>query len=115
MRKVTVSAKVCPECGSVLIPEQDEAFCDYCKEKIPNGKDYRLTVFWEGSETSADDFEFCSWVCVFKWLKETTLNKKTIHFMNLPYISNSNNNSFEDEYNDFFKAASLVIGREKSR
>jgi len=34
MRKIVKNAINCEHCGSVLKHEEDEAFCDVCKEKI---------------------------------------------------------------------------------
>lgn len=103
MRKVTKPAKICGECGSTLISEAYDNFCDYCKEKISEEQyDLQITVFWEeGSD--AQHYEFCSWTCVFDWLQNMSLNKKRISFITLPYISGSKS-SFPEEHDAFFRA-----------
>ena len=89
MRKVVVPAKVCGECGSVLINEKYEDFCDHCKEKITREYPLRITVFFEGHKTDTQDYQFCSWICLFDWLKNMTLNKKMINFLNIDHLGGS--------------------------
>ena len=103
MRKVTTPAKVCNECGHILIHEKYDEFCDHCKEKIPDEQGrLQITVFWENRD-DASSYKFCSWDCVFDWLKNIPVNKKMISFITLPYISGSKT-TFIEEYDAFFEA-----------
>lgn len=81
----------CDKCGRYekeISPEQHG--CDQCKEPIvPYGNDERLdvTVFYDNDSTSnTDRFYFCSWKCVFEFVKKI----KTDHFFTLPYVTADN-------------------------
>ena len=113
MRKVTKPSKVCIECGSTLIHEEYDNFCDHCKEKISDEQyDLQITVFWEKRD-DASHYEFCCWTCVFDWLKNIPVNKKMINFITLPYLSGSKT-TFTEEYNEFFKALHLSASLQSS-
>ena len=100
MRKVVKAKKVCGECGSTLINEEYDNFCDWCKEKIPKDNyDLRTDIFWEG-DGHVDHYEFCTWRCVFGWFKNMTLNKDMINFITLPYVSGD----FKEAYKAFWAA-----------
>lgn len=88
VRKPVKSAIVCEKCGTTLKCEETEAFCDYCKQKIPEGVDgVQLTVFWkEESGANAAHQEFCSYKDARQWLLEFPYNKERVSFIALPYI-----------------------------
>ena len=89
MRKTTKSAIVCDKCGSTLEPEHTESFCDYCKQKIPDGEVVELTVFWKDRNGGdAQGQEFCSLHHARQWLLEFPYNKERVDFIALPYIHN---------------------------
>jgi len=94
MRKTIDAGKVCEHCGSVTEYPKEAVFCDGCKVKIPNDVNYRLTLFWKDADSgmNTDDFEFCSWICLFRWLRTFKLNKQGVNFVTLPYISDDNAN-----------------------
>ena len=81
----------CSQCNQTTKVIQEKSYgCDCCKKPIDellnsgNTKhnDYlQVTVFHDGNK--ADDFQFCSWVCVFKKLKKI----KTNYFITLPYLA----------------------------
>jgi hypothetical protein len=90
MRKPTKSAIICDKCGSTLKPEQTESFCDYCKQKIPDGEEVGITVFWKDqSGADAQSQEFCSLHHARLWLLEFPYNKEQVDFIVLPYIRNT--------------------------
>ena len=103
MRKVTTPAKVCKECGHILIHEKYDDFCDHCKEKVTREYPLRITVFFEGRSVDTTDPKFCSWKCLLSWLKEFPLNKKMVSFVNIDHLGGSAF-SFEEEYDKFFEA-----------
>jgi hypothetical protein len=111
MRKVTKPAKVCKKCGSVLKHEEDEAFCDYCKEKIPEDVHLDTTSFFKGDHdlNRTTRNEFCSWNCVFQFLNEFPYNKKRVEFVTLPSI-NSMAIDFEKDFSLFVEAIKKVLG-----
>lgn len=101
MRKVTTPAKVCSECGSTLIHEKYDEFCDHCKEKTD--PDYYLdsTIFGDDGDTR--HHKFCSWVCYVEWLRNPPFNKKTVNFITLPFLGGSSKN-FEEELTLFLQS-----------
>lgn len=111
MRKVTTPNKICGDCGSILIHEKYENFCDHCQDKITEDP-LQLTVFWENSNTDADSYEFCSWLCVLDWLKNTTLNKKMMTFISLPYLGGGGKD-FIEEYGEFWAAMETLVEEDK--
>lgn len=107
MRKITKPPKICEHCGAVLIPAVEVSFCDRCMEKIPENVYLRVIVFWKDSGAgSAEDHEFCSWRCVFNWLRNFPYNKDRVSFITLPYIGGSGM-IFKNELIHFLEA--LVI------
>lgn len=78
----------CTKCGHYIreiSPEQHG--CDKCKKPIvPFGNDERLDVAVFHSGDSTKHFYFCSWECVFKFVKTV----KSDHFFTLPYVSINN-------------------------
>lgn len=76
----------CKECGRFkreISPEQHG--CDECRSPIvPCGNDERLevVVFHNDSRESTEQFYFCSWACVFRFVKRI----KTDNFFTLPYV-----------------------------
>ena len=75
----------CSKCGRYekeISPEQHG--CDRCKKPIePYGNDERLDVRIFSNSDSTKIFYFCSWECVFKFLKK---RPKCDHFLTLPYV-----------------------------
>ena len=110
MRKITTPQKVCNDCGSVLIPEQYEDFCDFCQEKITKNP-LDLTVFWESYDSDTQHYEFCSWRCTIGWLKNNTLNKKKMSFISLPDLGGCDV-EFIEEYQSFFDAFASIMTKE---
>lgn len=90
MRKVVDAGKVCECCGAVLVHPKEEEFCDYCKEKIPKGVQLHIGIFWKDMDHRDRDLIFCSWGCVFDWLRDFPYNQKMMDFITLPYISDDN-------------------------
>ena len=90
MRKVTKGAEHCDKCGSQLVGETQEWFCDKCKQKIKDKLKYKLTVFWKndfnGNHTTSLDF--CSLNCTRQWLLNFPYNIERIEFISLPFIHN---------------------------
>jgi hypothetical protein len=92
--------ETCGECGRykrTVSPEQHG--CDQCKKPIvPYGNDERLdvTVFYLNDRT--EHFYFCSWHCVFVFVKKI----KTNHFFTLPYVC-YDNKIVGRRASDFFK------------
>lgn len=76
----------CECCGRFvkeISPEQHG--CDQCEKPIvPYGNDERLDVrvFSNKRDSSSKAYFFCSWKCVFKFVKKV----KTDYFFTLPYI-----------------------------
>ena len=108
MRKEVKPKTVCEHCGHTLTWEEYEKFCDYCQKKIVNGETIRITVFFD--HHSSQPFEFCKYECAFKWLKRWNetgepINKDTVSFIDLPYISKmGKDTSFAKELSAFIKA-----------
>jgi len=107
MRKVTKPAKVCDKCGSRLTPEEYDEFCDHCKEKISKEVHLEVTTHFNGDEWRHD--YFCSWKCVFAWLKNLPYDKERIQFMNLPYINSMLKRNFGKDYNAFIDAMKETV------
>ena len=108
MRKIVKAGTYCEQCGTQLTGEVYEDFCDICKEKIPSQDEQyplRASVFHEefGDTT---DYEFCSWKCFFEFLTNFPLNKQTVDFVSLPYISGSTS-SFKEELDNFLNAMTV--------
>lgn len=108
MRKVTKPAKVCDKCGSQLTPEKYDEFCDYCKEKITKEIHLQITTFFKGHDNTRND-EFCSWKCVFAWLKNLPYNKERIQFIALPYINSMVKRDFGKDYDAFIDAMKETV------
>ena len=114
MRKITTPAKICKECGHILIREKYEVFCDQCKGKVTREYPLRITVFWvDYKPGEAQDVQLCSWKCLFEWLQEFPLNKKRVSFVNIDHLGGSDR-SFEEEYEEFFKAIRILARTEAS-
>jgi len=84
--------EACEKCGRFIRIIQEASYgCDNCKKPIDDlintgntrYRDYlEITVFHhEGAPT--ERFQFCSWKCVFNFLKKT----KTDYFLSLPFLS----------------------------
>ena len=81
--------KVCKECGSRKEVISDDKYgCDQCKKEInfySEGKSHNdfldIKVFHHNNDPT-EEFQFCSWKCVFKFLPTI----KTNYFVTLPYL-----------------------------
>ena len=114
MRKIIKPGKTCERCGTQLTNDVYEDFCDICKEKIPNQDEQyplRASVFHEGFGDTTD-YEFCSWNCFFDFLTNFPLNKQTVNFVSLPYISGSASN-FKEELDAFLEAMIVSVKQSK--
>lgn len=109
MRKIVKPPKICEQCGATLIHAIDVAFCDLCKEKIPEGIRIDSTVFWTSHSSNATRNEFCSWNCFFKWIKKFPYNKKMVSFINIPSLGDCDK-EFEDELKTFLEAIYDITG-----
>ena len=103
MRKVINPGKVCEHCGSRLTSPVEAVFCDYCKEKVPEGVHINVTVFFDDYDSNAPRPEFCSWNCFFNWMRDPPFNKKKINFISLPHLGGSDKD-FEKEYEAFLQS-----------
>lgn len=63
--------------------------CDECKKEFGDEYKLQIDVFYhdeknkkKDSTGETDKYDFCSWVCVFKFLPKI----KTDFFVNLPYL-----------------------------
>jgi len=74
------------------------------------GHPLRITVFFECGSMDTQDYRFCSWYCLFDWLKNIPLNKKAINFLNIDHIGGMEF-SFEEEYDAFFEAIMILLER----
>lgn len=74
----------------MLEPEHTESFCDYCKQKVPEGVEVvQISVFWKDKTgANAQNQEFCSLKHARQWLLEFPYNKERVDFIVLPYIRN---------------------------
>lgn len=108
MRKVTKPAKVCNKCGSQLTTEEYDEFCDYCKDKISKEIHLEISTCFEGDNNWRHDC-FCSWKCVFTWLKNFPYEKERIQFMNLPHINSMMKRDFGKDYNAFLDAIKEMV------
>jgi hypothetical protein len=100
----------CEKCGAGKKLVKNEVYgCDNCKKEVSSPYDnvrtyLEVTVFYKDAEEETRHFHFCSWECVFKFVKRIQKTKhKSNYFLNLPYIS------FDKEltrpiYKDFIKA-----------
>jgi len=113
MRKMVKPPKVCEHCGTILKAGIEEAFCDYCKNKIPKEVHYEVGVFWK-SDSDAKSNEFCSWDCFVEWLHDFPFNKKRVEFISLPYIG-SYDTEFPETLDNFLKAFRARANRDLHR
>lgn len=90
MRKVIDAGKVCECCGAILVHPKEEEFCDFCKGKIAEGVNLRSDVFFKDGGSHSPSIAFCSWGCVFDWLRNFPWNQDRVNFVTLPYISDDN-------------------------
>lgn len=90
MRKVVDAGKVCECCGAVLVYPKEEEFCDFCKEKIAGDVHLTIDVFFKDRGSHGPGIAFCSWGCVFNWLRNFPYNQTEVDFITLPYISDDN-------------------------
>ena len=78
----------CPKCGRFekeISPE--EHGCDQCRKLIvAYGNDERLDVSIFHYHSSTEHFYFCSWKCVFKFVRKVNTNQ----FFRLPYVCADN-------------------------
>lgn len=99
----------CNKCGRYvreLEPEQHG--CDQCKKPIePYGNDERLdvSVFHNDNKTSTERFYFCSWACVFRFVR----NLKPDYFFTLPYVC-ADNKIKGRRAKDFFRIVRRFVG-----
>ena len=63
--------------------------CDQCKKEFGSEDKLQIDVFYHDEKNKkqnngggTDKHDFCSWVCVFKFLPKI----KTDYFVNLPYL-----------------------------
>jgi hypothetical protein len=63
--------------------------CDQCKKEFGGADKLQIDVFFKDENLKkqsegnlVDKYDFCSWVCVFKFLPKI----KTDSFVNLPYL-----------------------------
>ena len=92
----------CKECGRFkreISPERHG--CDECRKPIvPYGNDdERLDVTVFHNEEASEHFYFCSWRCVFTFVRSV----KTDYFFTLPYVC-INNKIIGRRAKDFLKA-----------
>jgi hypothetical protein len=87
MRKITKPAVVCDKCGSELIPERHDHFCDNCEMKTSKDT-LNVEIYWKDGNRDAETLEFCCLKCVREWLLSFPYNKEEVQFVVLPYISN---------------------------
>jgi hypothetical protein len=76
----------CPHCNRRTGNTFSEAVigCDYCKEIITQEYPLNLRVFYERSEV--DELQLCSWLCLWRKLRETETAGKPFAFIELPTI-----------------------------
>ncbi len=78
---VTKNCEKCHRFVKEISPEQHG--CDQCKKPIvPYRNDERLEVSVFHKQAEVEHSYFCSWKCVFKFVKKL----KTDHFFTLPYV-----------------------------
>ena len=82
----------CSKCNSYIKEIESEQYgCDTCRKPIDlvNDKENRyaeylqITVFHSTPENRTENYEFCSWKCLFKKLRTI----KTDYFITLPYLA----------------------------
>lgn len=107
MRRTVNMGKVCEHCGSTIEYPKEACFCDQCKKKIPGDVNYKIDLFRKAGESYG--YEFCSWECVFKWLKGFHLNKNEVNFITLPYISDdASGGDWGKELTKFIEATKIL-------
>lgn len=106
--------KRCPTCNAYIMTiEEEQHGCDFCKkvidlkdDKYGNRESHHLEpiIFYKNKTYINKDSKrltFCSWKCVFDYLK-TLRNNKKIDFVSLPYLSFERD--VKDKYcGDFFE------------
>jgi hypothetical protein len=84
----------CPTCGCGQKQISSEVYgCDVCKKEINShfpydeNRDYlEITIFYK-SERDSERFQFCSWKCVFSFLKNLqNSTNEDVYFLNLPHV-----------------------------
>jgi len=106
MRKMVKPEVKCKQCKATIKQQETAVFCDYCNKLIGLERYYLdITVFKVNDET--EHVEFCSWKCVFAWLKKNKSKMKNWNFISLPYIiceQSTDKKKYVDVYHGFFKA-----------
>ena len=83
----------CSKCGAYIKEISPEQYgCDFCSKRIEisdrKGKSspyLRATIFYHEDKRDTKDIIFCSWKCLFSYLKK--LEKKGIYFIALPSLT----------------------------
>ena len=96
--------KRCSKCGGYIREVHPEQYgCDFCSKRIEisdrKGKSspyLRATIFYHKDGKDTKDIIFCSWKCLFIYLKK--LEKKGINFVSLPSLTFG-----RDDPKDFFE------------
>lgn len=102
--------KECGECGKEKLLEERLYGCDKCKKVIPFYEDsygyLEVVIFYKHDETKR--FHFCTWECVFRFLKTVQRTKhKSDSFIRMPFLSCDDPNKAM-HYKTFFKAMKKV-------
>jgi len=84
----------CSKCGGYIKElKPAEHGCDFCKKLILVGDKnsdphLKSTIFYHNSSRETKDIIFCSWKCLFSYLKYLTLGEKElIDFISLPVLT----------------------------
>lgn len=98
MKKIV--GKKCEKCGH--IKTKTNCFCDSCKKEIDydgwnnwKHKDYLELTLREEWEYEHDEFEtrqFCSWTCLFNWIKTNDINRFDV--VEFPELQNEHMKEF---------------------
>jgi hypothetical protein len=78
--------KVCETCGHRELVADEVYGCDQCGKECGKEDDsLRIRVFLKNEEdnSSTEHYQFCSWICVFRKLRDLQSN----YFIELPYLS----------------------------
>ena len=87
----------CSKCGGYIKELKPAEYgCDFCKKRIKVSGDnndasdihLRATIFYHRKRGETKDLIFCSWKCLFSYLKYLTLGEKElIDFISLPVLT----------------------------
>jgi len=95
----------CPTCGIKKLVSDVIYGCDQCQKILDEDAEYLyFTVFFQEHEGDTERYEFCSWLCLLRKLK----NVETDYFVSLPTLSYDTDINGKPMIEDFWDAITFI-------